>query len=293
MELTNNLKKHYPFQSNFLDLDGVNYHYVDEGPSHKEDAPTIILVHGNPTWSFYYRNIISHLSKTFRVIAPDHIGCGLSDKPLDYNYTLEQRIKDLGTLVKFLDLKKYSMLVHDWGGAIGFGHAVDHSDQIEKIIILNTAAFRSKRIPFTIGLCKNKFFGPFIVKYFNAFCYPATFMTTEKKLSKDIKAGYLFPYQTPKTRVAISEFVQDIPMDPSHPSYQTLLNIENKLPNLKSDKLILWGGKDFCFNDEFFTKWREIYPEADYRYYGNAGHYVIEDEKDATLQEIDLFLGNI
>jgi len=291
MELTNSLKEMYPFQSNFLQIEGDNYHYVDEKPANfDEETPTIILVHGNPTWSFYYRNIIKDLSSKYRVIAADHMGCGLSDKPENYEYTLKNRISNLSTLIKFLDIKKYSMLVHDWGGAIGFGHAVDHVDEIDKMIILNTAAFTSKRIPFTINLLKGKTLGPILVKHLNAFCYPATFMTTEKKLSKNVKDGYLFPYQTPKDRIAISEFVQDIPLDSTHPSYKTLLDIENKLPNLTQKKLILWGGKDFCFNDEFFSRWRKIYPSAQYVYYKNAGHYVIEDETEDTLKQINHFL---
>lgn len=285
MELTSELKALYPFKSNFLQIDGLNYHYVDEG-----EGEPIILVHGNPTWSFYYRNLIKDLSKKYRVIAPDHIGCGLSDKPQDYAYTLENRINNLSTLIKFLDLDKYSLLVHDWGGAIGFGHAVDNAKNIDKIIILNTAAYTSTTIPFTINLLKQKGVGPFLVKYFNAFCFPATFMTTVKKLSQTVKKGYLFPYQKPADRVAISEFVQDIPLKKSHPSYMKLLEIEQKLPLLTGKKLILWGGKDFCFNDEFFSRWRMIYPEASYVYYKNAGHYVIEDELEDTLKQINSFL---
>ncbi|MBT4790875.1 MAG: alpha/beta fold hydrolase [Halobacteriovoraceae bacterium] len=278
-------KVEYPFGHNFYELNNTKMHYVDEG-----QGDVVVMVHGNPTWSFYYRNLIKHLSKSFRVIAIDHIGCGLSDKPIDYNYTLEQRINDLTGLLFSLKLSKYSMVVHDWGGAIGFGHAVEHTQNIDKMIILNTAAFLSQEIPFSISLCKNKFFGPFIVKYLNAFCYPATFLSTEKKLSKVVKKAYLAPYSKPKLRQAISEFVQDIPLDKNHGSYDLLKQIESKLTDLSGKKLILWGGKDFCFNDHFFKKWQEIYPEAQYKYYEGAGHYILEDEKEDTLFLIEKFL---
>lgn len=287
MVITEELKQIYPFKSNYLNIEGHKYHYVDEG-----SGPVIVLVHGNPTWSFYYREIIKALRDKYRVIVPDHMGCGLSDKPAQYNYTLSQRVKDLGQLIQELGVEKHSMIVHDWGGAIGFGHAVGNIDSIEKMIILNTAAFRSKKIPFTIGLCKNKFFGEFLVKQLNGFCFPATFMTTEKPLSKLVKSGYLAPYSTAKDRVAISEFVQDIPLNEKHPSYSTLKNIEEKLPLLKGEKLILWGGRDFCFNDEFYNKWRSVYPEAKYKYYESAGHYVIEDEKEDSIKMILKFLDN-
>ena len=284
MELDDTIREDYPFKSRFLDLGDVRMHYIDEG-----EGDLIYCVHGNPTWSYYYRDVVKLLSKTHRVIALDHIGCGLSDKPADYSYTLEQRIEDFTKLTKFIGEDKYSLVVHDWGGAIGFGHATRYSESIEKIVILNTAAFESQSIPFGISLCKNKYFGDFLVRYLNGFCFPATFMTTEKRLSKKVKKGYLFPYQTPSTRVAVSEFVKDIPLSRNHRSWSTLKNIENKLQDIKADKLILWGGKDFCFHDEFFTKFRNVYPDAEYRYYKNAGHYVLEDAKVETLAEMKKF----
>ena len=287
MELTSDLKEIYPFKSNYITIDSYKYHYVDEGV-----GQPIIMVHGNPTWSFYYRDLIKELSKTHRVIVPDHIGCGLSDKPSrNYEYTLQNRIDNLTFLIESLNLENYSMIVHDWGGAIGFGHAVEFPGKVDKMVILNTGAFRSKRIPFSISLCKIKFLGPLIVKYLNAFCYPATFMTTVKPLSSKIKKGYLFPYNNSKNRIAISEFVKDIPLDETHRSFPTLLNIEKRLKNLKNPKLILWGGKDFCFNDEFFNRFRKEFPNAEYKYYKNAGHYVIEDEKDDSLLQIKKFFG--
>ena len=189
MEITSDLKELYPFEGNFFDNNNQRYHYLDEGP---KDAPVIVMVHGNPTWSFYYRNLVKGLCDKYRVIVPDHYGCGLSDHIDPTLYTLEKRIENLSSLLKHLDLKKYSLVVHDWGGAIGFGHAVDHVSQIEKMVILNTAAFKSKSIPRSIQLCKNSFFGDFLVRYLNGFCYPATFMTTVRKLTaKEKKVIYI------------------------------------------------------------------------------------------------------
>ena len=286
MELTTELKEIYPFRNNYLEIDGHNYHYLDEGDKDKE---AIIMVHGNPTWSFYFRNLVMALSPHYRVIVPDHFGCGLSDKVDKSKYNLQERIDNLTALVDSLGLKKYSMIVHDWGGAIGFGHAVDHVENINKMVILNTAAFRSKLIPKTINLCKNSFIGDFIVRYFNAFCYPATFMTTKRKLTPLEKKGYLFPYNGAKNRYAVSEFVRDIPMDEKHRSYKTLKRIEDKLRFLRCPKLILWGGQDFCFNDWFYQKWLDIYPSAKHVYYKDAGHYVIEDKLTDCLNEINMF----
>lgn len=280
------LKELYPFKSNFLKInDDQNYHYIDEGVGNP-----VLMIHGNPTWSFYYRNLAKALETTNRVIAPDHIGCGLSDKPQKYEYTLENHINNLKTLIKFLDLKNITLVVHDWGGAIGFGAAVDMPERFSRVVILNTAAFHINRIPFSIGLCKNRFFGRFIVKKWNAFAWPATFMATEKKLKQIEKTGYLLPYNNPNNRIAVAEFVQDIPLNSDHRSYATLRNVEKKLSGLKIPKLILWGGKDFCFNDLFFNKWKSIYPDAYYKYYKNAGHYILEDEKDDVIKNIQDFM---
>jgi len=285
LHVQENLKGEYPFGSHFLDIDSKQYHYIDEGA-----GDPVLMIHGNPTWSFYYRNLANELKNTNRVVAPDHIGCGFSDKPQDYEYTLENHISNLVKLVKFLDLKDITLVVHDWGGAIGFGFATRYPELIKRIVILNTAAFRSQRIPFTISLCKNKYFGKFIVQKFNAFAWPATFMAPKKKLTRKIKKAYLAPYNTDKNRIAIAEFVKDIPLDQDHRSYETLKQIELDLEKLKCPKIILWGGKDFCFNDDFFKKWQSIYPDAFYKYYKNAGHYILEDERVDVIKNIKDFM---
>lgn len=287
-QLTEDIKKIYPFQSHYLDIDSNQYHYIDEG-----EGDPVLMVHGNPTWSFYYRNLAIGLKDSHRVVVPDHIGCGLSDKPQDFEYTLDNHIKNLEMLVKFLNLKNITLIVHDWGGAIGFGLATRHPHLIKNIVILNTAAFRSKRIPFTINLCKNRFFGRFITKRLNAFAYPATFMAPSTKLSPTVKKAYLAPYNSKNNRIAVAEFVQDIPMKPSHRSYETLKRIEENLASLKCPKIILWGGKDFCFNDEFFKKWKTIYPDAYFKYYKDAGHYILEDKKEDVLQNIKDFMERV
>lgn len=287
MELNAQIKKEYPFESHYLKLNGHKLHYIDEG----QGPEVFVLVHGNPTWSFYYRNIIKELRSDYRVVAIDHMGCGLSDKPEDYNYSLEQRIHDLGSLLNSLGINEYHLMVHDWGGAIGLGNAVKNPSKVKSVTILNTAAFKSQEIPFSISLCKLPVLGPFIVKYFNAFCYPATFMTTEQPLSKHVKEAYLLPYDTVKNRRAISDFVQDIPLSKNHRSYKTLDEIEGKLKDLTCAKYIFWGGKDFCFNDHFFNRWKEIYPEAKINYYEDAGHYVLEDKGDKIVHELKSYLG--
>lgn len=274
------LEKVYPFRSNFLKLGDNNLHYVDEG-----QGQPILMLHGNPTWSFYYRNLVQTFSPKFRTIVPDHMGCGFSDKPQDYDYSLETHIQNAYKLIRFLDLQKIILVVHDWGGAIGFGLVTRYPELFDRIVILNTAAFPSEHIPARINLLRQGKLGEWLTRKLNLFAWPATFMTTEKALPKQIKEGYILPYNSWDNRVAVARFVQDIPMNKDHKTFQTLAEIEAKLRTLSHPKLILWGGKDFCFNKHFFEKWLEIYPDAPAHWYAKAGHYILEDEyEDVTVR---------
>jgi pimeloyl-ACP methyl ester carboxylesterase len=284
------LKPLYPFTpAVFRTPAGARMSYVDEGP--RTDS-AIVLVHGNPTWSFYYRNLIRQLSPARRCIAPDHIGMGLSDKPQNHDYSLAGRIADLFALIENLGLKQVDLVVHDWGGAVGFGWAVEHEPMVGKIVILNTAAFPSLRIPWRIALCRLPGWGAWLVRGLNGFAGPALRLAMRRRaLTPDERRAYLFPYDCWANRVAIHRFVQDIPLELDHPSRPTIERIARGLPRLAlKPKLIGWGGKDFCFNDHFLARWRELYPQAEVEYRAEAGHYVLEDTGPDFTQRICAFL---
>ena len=263
----------YPFKSNFLQLkDGLNLHYIDEG-----SGPVMLLLHGNPTWSYFWRKVIAYFRETHRVIAIDHIGMGLSSKPQDYSYTLEQHIQNAASLIKFLDLKDITLGVHDWGGAIGFGVATRQPEIFKRFIVFNTAAFLSQNIPKRIALCRNKLFGEILVRKFNGFALPAVFMASSRGLPMNVKKGFLYPYQNEQDRIAVAKFVQDIPLETDHVSYKTLKEIGDKLYSLTQPMCIIWGGRDFCFDHTFYNEWRSRFPEAEAHWFKDANHYVIED----------------
>lgn len=250
------------------------------------------MLHGNPTWSFFYRDLIQELSGRFRCIAPDHIGMGLSEKPANYAYTLATRISDIEALVEHLGLKRVHLVVHDWGGAIGFGWATRHPEMVGKITILNTAAFVSNRIPARIALCRLPVIGEWLVRGLNGFAWPATWMAVHTKtLSRDEKRAYLLPFSSWAERIAVHRFVADIPLEASHPSRTALAEVEGHLKQLaERPKLVVWGGRDFCFNDDFLRRWREIYPNARVEYLAEAGHYVLEDAGGEVREKIREFL---
>ncbi len=253
------------------------------------------MVHGNPTWSYYYRNLISLLSSEFRVIAADNIGCGLSDKPQNYPYRLRNHIDNLTALLQSLGIEKCSLIVHDWGGAIGMGYAVRFLEDIQKIVVLNTAAFRSTRIPFRIRICRWPVLGAFLVRRCNGFAGCAQYMAVVKPMAQEIGRAYLAPYNSWKNRVGIHGFVRDIPLSATHPSYETLLQVERGLAGLQqrnTPMLILWGGKDFCFNRHFYDQWCRYFPDAESHYFEEGGHYVLEDCLEIIKPLIQRFFRN-
>ena len=288
---TTQFKHLYPFESNWLDLeDNVRYHYLDEGP---RDAPVVVMLHGNPTWSFYYRNLIPAISKTHRVIVPDHIGCGFSDKPQEYTYNLDQHIKNLETLLTHLGIEQMSLVVHDWGGVIGMGYAIRHPQSVSRFVIFNTGAFVLKKLPKRILICRPKYFGALLVRGFNAFAVAATHQAvTAKKMEPWVKAGYLAPYNSWANRIAIHRFVQDIPWEDDHPTRPLLEEIDREIGQFQNHPmLIIWGAKDFCFTQhDFFNEWQRRFPRAATYVFGDAGHYVVEDKPKEIVPLVEKFL---
>jgi pimeloyl-ACP methyl ester carboxylesterase len=284
------LARIYPFQpKSFVTNGGARMSYLDEGPRGDE---AVLMVHGNPTWSFYYRNLVKELSPSIRCVVPDHIGMGLSEKPQGYAYTLATRIADLEALVASLDLRRVHLVVHDWGGAIGFGFAARHPEMIGRLVILNTAAFPAQRIPARIALCKLPWLGPLIVRGLNGFAGPATWMAMHRRsLSSHEKRAYLLPYDSWANRVAVSAFVQDIPLGPTHSSWRTLTAVADGLKSFQDRPvLIIWGGRDFCFNESFRRTWVGHFPQAEQKLISDAGHYVMEDAVELVLPLAKSFL---
>lgn len=266
----------YPFEPHFHDARGVNQHYLDEGP---RDAPAVLCLHGNPTWSFAWRDLIGPLSAEHRLIVPDHVGCGLSDKPADYPYVLEQHIQNVEDLVASLGLERITLVLHDWGGAIGMGFARRHPGKVARIALMNTAAFLSTDIPLRISICRLPGFGALAVRGFNGFVRAATRAAVERPMSAQVRRGYLLPYDSYANRVAIHRFVQDIPLAPGHPSYPELEAIDASLERFTNTPVALfWGERDWCFTPAFREVWQRRLPQARVQIFEDAGHYVFEDE---------------
>ncbi len=267
-------------------------HFVDEG-----SGPPVLMVHGNPSWSFYYRNLLLALRATHRCIAPDHIGMGLSDKPEDasYDYTLAQRIDDLEALVASLNFSEpLTLVLHDWGGMIGMGWAIRHPEQVARLVILNSAAFplpAGKPLPWLLKLARTPL-GAVLVRGFNAFARgTARVGCTRHRMPPEISAAYRAPYDSWANRIATLRFVQDIPLHLRDRSYALVHHVAGNLDLFQAlPALIVWGGKDFVFDNDFLAQWRESLPKAKLRYLADAGHYVLEDAADEVIPLIADFV---
>lgn len=282
-----------PFKSHFFKINYSNkMHYFDEGPSVHNEA--VVCVHGNPTWSYFYRSVLEHFKSEMRVVAFDHLGMGLSSRPSDYSYCLKNHTANFEKLMNYLSIEKVHLIVHDWGGPIGLSYAVKNIEKIASVTILNTAGFYSTHIPKRILLCRIPFIGPFMIKHFNAFALSATYMAVDKPMTSEVQAAYLMPYKTAKSRMAVSKFVQDIPVTPTHPTRILLDELEQSLPTLNHiPKLIVWGGKDFCFDEYYYHKWKRIFPDAQSLYLKDASHYVLEDAPKEVNGALESFWHNL
>lgn len=294
----------YPFESNFLEIpksetsaDKVRMHYIERGPGSgrpkaTEDTqavPTILCVHGNPTWSFTFRQVLHELSDQARVVAVDHVGCGLSDKPQQYAYTLEQHVGNLARLIEQLDLRHITLLVHDWGGAIGLGAALKVPARIERFVILNTAAFPPPYVPWRIAACRWPWVGEWAIRRLNLFARSALTMAISKlpRLEPAVAAGLIAPYHDWNSRIAIARFVQDIPRRKSQATWQALTKIEEGL-SLFADRptRIVWGMQDWCFRTTCLERLERLFPQAETKRLPDVGHYVMEEAPQEVISAL-------
>ena len=285
----------YPFESHFFQMGHLKLHYLDEGVGNP-----VLMIHGNPTWSFYYRNLVSALKPNARCIVPDHIGCGYSDKPTDadYRYTLQQRVDDIIALLKHLEVtENITLIAHDWGGMIGMAIATQYPEWFNKIVLFNTAAFHlpeGKKVPIALRLVRDTFIGSIAVRGFNAFSRGAAWVgCTRQRMSRELRAAYCSPYNSWGNRIATLRFVQDIPLQPSDPAYATISRTQEQL-HVLADKpmLLIWGAKDFVFDLDYLAVFKTYFPEATVHQIDDAGHYVLEDAAEEIIPLVQEFLSS-
>jgi haloalkane dehalogenase len=276
-----------------FDRVGLRLHYVDEGA-----GEPVLMLHGNPTWSFYYRHLIEDLRGSHRVIVPDHIGCGLSDKPDDsrYDYSLASRVADLEALLDHLRLDRdLNLVMHDWGGIIGTTFAARHPQRIARLVVCNTAAFHKpagKSFPQALAIFRDSPAGAWLVRGMNLFVRGTSRIGCKAHpMSREARDAYAAPYDSWANRIAIHRFVQDIPLRSGDRSFELISWVQDRLPLLDSvPMLIAWGMKDFVFDEPVFDEWVRRFPAAEVHRFPRAGHLLLEDERDAVNRLVRSFL---
>ena len=285
----------YPFQGQRIEVrPGVLQHVLDEGP---RDGEVVVMLHGNPSWSYYWRHLVLGLRDRYRCIVPDHVGMGLSDKPgdADYTYTLQSRIDDLDTVLDRLGITgPVTLAVHDWGGMIGFGWALRAPGRVRRLVITNTAAFplpAAKKMPWQIAFGRDLKLGELVIRGFNAFSAGASWIGVERRMPAAVRRAYVAPYDSWANRISTVRFMQDIPLGPADAAWPLLEAAGRALPGYADRPVFIgWGLKDFVFDHHFLDGFRAALPRAEVHAFDDAGHYVLEDRHEVLVPRIRAFL---
>jgi Predicted hydrolases or acyltransferases (alpha/beta hydrolase superfamily) len=283
----------YPFADRFLDRGGLRLHYLDEG-----QGEPVVMLHGNPTWSFHFRALVLALRDRYRVVVPDHIGMGLSDKPSDgrYRYCLQSRADDLAALLDHLGLVRgVTLVVHDWGATIGMAWAARFPERVARLVLLNGAAFHvpsGAHVPAALHLVRNRVLGALALRSSDFFIRTAArTCCTRRPLPREVLEAYLAPYQSWADRIALLRFPQDVPLVASDPSYSLVSAVEAGLAQFrKTPTTICWGERDVVFPPCVLDVWRDHFPHAEVHRFPDCGHWVLEDAPDEIAACVRAFL---
>jgi haloalkane dehalogenase len=277
---------------------GHDVAHLDEGP--RDAASTVVMVHGNPSWSYHFRHLAAAAAADgHRVLVPDHVGMGRSAKPApaDYPFTYERRVDDFGAFLDAVGAQgPLTLVVHDWGGAIALAWAVRHPARVRRVVLLNTAAFplpRGMGLPWHLRAARLPVAGPAAVLLGNAFVRGAVRLGVVHRLPRQVRRGYLAPYDSPAHRTAVLRFVQDVPASPAAPAHALLARTERLLPQVLGHLpvLVLWGLADPVLDARVLDRWRELLPGAEVHAYEDAGHFVLEDARELVVPLVLDFLG--
>lgn len=292
------VRREMPFARRDVVIDGVRLSVVDDGGTGAGPGTgtgPILFLHGNPTWSFLWRKLLAPARAAgFRVVAPDHAGFGMSEKPRDAAYyTLARHVANLQGVVRALDLREVTLVLHDWGGPIGMGLATQEPDRIARICVCNTVAFAPKE---TRPLTKwhawlASPWGYRAAVWLNAVERSAMKLGVVRPLSPEVLKAYAWPMRSMGGRVAAARFVQMVPDGPDHPTAALLRSYQADYPKLAGKPmLVLWADKDRVMRKRFAERWLDDFPAARVMHVApDAGHYWQEDAPELFVDHILAF----
>ncbi len=278
-------RSEYPFKSHDLQVEGGQMHYVDEG-----QGRPLVMVHGAPTWSFLYRYLIKGLSDEYRVIAPDHIGFGLSEKPENWTYLPQDHTRNLEALIEHLGLKDIVLVVHDFGGPIGLSYALDHPENVSALVVFDTFLWslqgdpefeRSNRL-------LNNAFGRwlFLKQNFSARMLVRSGWGKHRPLTQARYRQYTAPFPDAASRWGDWRFFQSLLGESAW--FESLWEKRDCIADKPA--LLLWGMRDIFFKEKELVRWKTLFPQARAVMYPQVGHFVPDEAGPETLEEVRAFL---
>ena len=278
-------KDEYPFPPKFFKTNFGQMHYVDEG-----QGKPVVMIHGNPDWSFSYRHLIKALSKTNRCIAPDHIGFGLSDKPENFSYTPEDQAKNFEKFMESLNLSDITLVFNDWGGPIGLSYAIAHTEKVSKLVIINTWLWSTNNDWYyqMFSRFMGGAIGRWLIRKYNFFAKVVVRMAfgTKSRLTKEIHRHYLTPLQNPKERKGTNVFPRHIIA-----SGKWLDSLWRQIGTIKDKPaLILWGMKDIAFRKKELKRWTSTLTNFQLHTFADSGHYSHEERHEEAAKFIKDFI---
>jgi pimeloyl-ACP methyl ester carboxylesterase len=274
----------YPFPSNFIKVNGNNLHYIEEG-----QGETILFIHGTPSWSFDYRNVIKQLSNSFRCIAIDHIGFGLSDKPEHYDYSTINHSNTLKYFIETKNLTDITLIVHDFGGPVALNYAIHNPEKIKRVVVLNSWLWSSKEdhdfIKFS-KILKSPLL-PFLYRYLNfspRFLLPQSF--GDKKLPKHLLSQYTQPFTNSKQRNGTLAFAKSLLND-----QEWFESLWQKRDAIKATPaLFIWGMKDAFVKPAYLEKFVTAFDKKEMVKLESCGHFPQEEQPEVVAATIRKFM---
>ncbi len=281
-------------------VEGLSMNYVDEGT-----GPVLLMLHGNPTWSFLYRHLIHDLRSDFRCVAPDLIGYGLSDKPPDADYSMEAHARRLAGFIQKLGLSDITLVGQDWGGIIGLACAARHKERFSGLVPMNTTGFLprsrsgfralagARAVPY-LWLYKTPWLGKKMAVDWNLFLRFAMTLGIHnrgRQLTEKALAGYLYPFQRPRDRAAILASVRQVPMAPFTAVWRMLWRTEKALSGWDVPARCIWGTRDPVFVPWFVQRFEELLPNhMESLLIPTASHFLQDDEPGIVTRGIREFM---
>jgi haloalkane dehalogenase len=267
-----------------LDFEGLQMHYVDEGA-----GPPVLLLHGEPTSSYLWRNLIPPLvAAGHRAVAPDLIGFGRSDKPADIGwYSYDRHVSSVEQLVDAVGLTGMTLVVHDWGGPIGLRFAVEHEELVDRLVILDTG-IGGGRPPSETWLRFRE-----VVRSMGGAIDPARLVEsgTVAGLAADVRAAYAEPFPTPESKAGVLAFPELVPAEPDHPNAAAMNRVRDALHAWRKPTLVVWGAQDTALPPSLAHAFTAMIPGArEPIVLDGAGHFLQEDRPDELAAAIVAFL---